>query len=409
MGRLDERAASQDVVRGPHPGNGGRASPIPSGRRLNLLISSGEASGDLHGARLLRALRERRPDLTSFGMGGPRLIAAGLSPVVRPESISVVGVFEVFEKLPALSRALRALRDAARRRRPDAAVLIDFPDFHGLLARRLKREGIPLVYYVSPQVWAWRPGRARVIARMARRIITLFPFEAQIYRDLGADAVWAGHPLVDDVREGLARPSPLPPKRRRRLLLLPGSRTAELARHWEPMASAAERLARRLDLEVVAIRAGELPEELFTGAARRGITVVATGLHALLATADLALVASGTATLEAALCGTPMIVLYRTSPASYAIGRSLIHLRWISLANIVAGEEVVPELLQNDVTADRLEAEALALLENPERLARMKSGLAGVARALGPPGGSERAAEAVLEAVDGAPAQALAR
>jgi lipid-A-disaccharide synthase len=367
---------------------------------LNLLISAGEASGDQHGARLLAALRKKRPDLSAFGMGGPRLRAEGLTAVVPSETLSVMGFSEVFEKLPVLFRARRELAARARAERPDAAVLIDFPDFHGLLARTLARLGVPLIYYVSPQVWAWRRGRARSIARRARRIITLFPFETDLYSRFGADAVCAGHPVVDDVREGLERPSPLPAPARRRLLLLPGSRTAELRRHWMPMAEAAVRLRDRFDLEVVAVRAAALPEDLFEGAARRGITLASSGMHPLLATADLAFVASGTATLEAAVCGAPMVVVYRTSWSSFAIGKLLVRVPWISLPNIVAGEEVVPELLQDDVTPDRLEKEGAALLDSRQRLDRMRDGLARVSRLLGPPGGSERAADAVLDSLD---------
>ena len=367
---------------------------------LNLLISSGEASGDGHGARLLAALRNKRPGLAAFGMGGRRLAAAGLDRVVFSEELSVVGISEVFEKLPALWRALRRLKAGARERRPDGAVLIDFPDFHGLLARRLERDRVPLIYYVSPQVWAWRSGRALAIARRARRIITLFPFEAEIYKRLGADAVCAGHPLVDDVREGLTIPSPLPAKTRRRLVLLPGSRTAELEHHWEPMARAAHRLASRLDLEVVAVRASGLSDSLFPGAAKRSIRVVDSGLHSLLATADLVFVASGTATLEAAICGAPMIVVYKTSPASFAVGRRLVQVSWISLVNLVAQEPVVLELLQGEFNAERLEREGEALLSDPMRLSRMRDALARVARALGPAGASERAADAVLEALE---------
>ena len=333
-------------------------------------------------------------------MGGPRLRAEGLDAIVASESLSVVGISEVFEKLPALARALGGLGRAARRERPDAAVLIDFPDFHSLLARSLSRQGVPLIYYVSPQVWAWRRGRARAIARRARRIVTLFPFEAEIYRSLGADAVWAGHPLVDDVREGIVRPSPLPPKTRRRLLLLPGSRSAELRRHWEPMRRAARALSCRLDLEVAAVRAPGLSDELFAGTDEDGIALVSSGTHALLATADLAFVASGTATLEAALCGSPMVVVYRTSAASFAVGKLLVQVPWVSLVNIVAGEEVVPELLQAEMTAARLEEEGGSLLESAERLGRMRRGLARVAERLGPPGGSDRAAAAVLETVE---------
>jgi lipid-A-disaccharide synthase len=373
---------------------------------LKLLISAGEASGDQHGARLLAALRKKRPGLSAFGMGGPRLRAEGLSVIVPSESLSVVGISEVLEKLPALARAQGELVRSARRERPDAAILIDFPDFHGFLARRLRSLGIPLIYYVSPQVWAWRRGRAGAIARRARRIITLFPFEAEIYKGLGADAVWAGHPLVDEVREGLRKPSPLPPKTRRRLLLLPGSRTAELRRHWPPMAEAAARLARRLDLDLIAVRAAGLAEDLFPGAVEKGITLTVSGMHALLATADLAFVASGTATLEAALCAAPQIVVYKTSGASFAVGKLLVRVPWISLVNIVAGEEVVPELLQDDVSADRLEKEGAALLESPERIGRMRDGLARAAGRLGPPGGSERAAEAVIEALESSSSRA---
>lgn len=367
---------------------------------MNLLISAGETSGDLHGARLLRALSASRPDLAAFGMGGARLEAAGMESVVRSGAFAVVGIAEVVAKLPALVSALRTLDQEARRRRPDAAVLIDFPDFHGLLSRRLQRDGVPIIYYVSPQVWAWRPWRARTIASRARRIITLFPFETGIYRSLGADAVCAGHPVVEDVQEGLALPSPLPPRTRRRLVLLPGSRDMELDRHWVPMADAAARLAKRLDLEVIVMRAPGLPESAYPGAAERGIRVVETGLHALLVSADLAFVASGTATLETALCGTPMVVLYRTSAFSWSIASRLVKVRWVSLVNIVAGEEVVPELIQNELTVENLARAGERLLSSPPLRDKMKAGLARVARELGPPGASARAAQYVLSALD---------
>jgi lipid-A-disaccharide synthase len=367
---------------------------------LNLLVSSGEASGDIYASRLVRALAARRPETRFFGMGGARLAAAGVDRIAASEALSVVGIFEVFGKLPAIFRALRALTDGARSRRADAAVLIDFPDFHALLARRLVRLGIPIVYYVSPQVWAWRRGRARTIAGRALRIVTLFPFEAEIYRALGADAVCAGHPLVDDVREGLSRPSPLPAKTRRRLVLLPGSRRGEISRHWGLMLDAAGRLASRFDLEVVAVRAPGLPDSLFAGAGERGVRVVDEGLHPVLASADLAFVASGTATLEAALCGAPMVVIYRTSAASAAVGRLLIRVPWISLVNLVANEEVVPELIQENATAARLESEGERILAASGVSAQMRQGLARVAAKLGPPGASERAADAVLEAIE---------
>jgi lipid-A-disaccharide synthase len=367
---------------------------------MNLLLSAGEASGDLHGARLLAALKERRSGIHAFGMGGERLVSAGLDPVARSEALSVVGISEAIEKVPGVLRALSSLDAAASARKPDAAVLIDFPDFHNLLSRRLRRRGIPLIYYVSPQVWAWRRWRAKTIAARARRIITLFPFETDIYRRLGADAVWAGHPLVEDVQEGLAEPSPVPPGTRRRLVVLPGSRPGEVERHWPVLSEAAEGLSRRLGLEVIAVRARGLDAALFRGAAERSITVISDGLHPVLASADLAIVASGTATLETALCGTPMIVVYRTSAVSHAIAKTLVRLPWIALVNIVAGEAVVPELIQDRLTVSHLEREAESLLASPERLAAMKQSLARVASALGPPGASARAADFVLSAVD---------
>ena len=370
---------------------------------MNLLISAGEASGDLHGSRLLQALRAARPLVRAFGMGGARLEAAGLHRIVSSEALSVVGIAEVFGKLPAMGRALRALDTAARDRRPEGAILIDFPDFHGLLARRLRRLGVPLIYYVSPQVWAWRRSRARRIAESARRIITLFPFETEIYRRLGSDAVCAGHPLVEDVAEGLAVPSPLPPKTRRRLVLLPGSRAVELERHWEILADAAQELARRFDLETIAVRAPGLSDALYRGAAQRGIRVVEGGVHPILASADLALVASGTATLEAALCGAPMVVFYRTSRLSWAIARALVRLEWASLPNIVANEAVVPELIQDDLTVERLIETASELLSSPARLESMRAKLALVGATLGPPGASTRAAELVLSALEAHP------
>ncbi len=334
-------------------------------------------------------------------MGGPRLEAAGLRRIARSEDISVFGFSEVFGRLPEILRAISALRREAALRRPEAAVLIDFPDFHSVLSRRLRAEGIPLIYYASPQVWAWRPGRARVIAERARRILTLFPFETEIFRRLGADAVWTGHPIVDDVREGIAAGPPAPEKTKPRLVLLPGSRRGEVRWHWPPMRSAAARLAASGGCEAFAVQAPGLPDDLYAGAREAGVRLVSSGIHSLLATADLAFVASGTATLETALCGAPMIVVYRTSRTTFAIGRSLVRVPWISLVNIVAQEPVVPELLQEQVTPEALEREAAALLSSPDRRERMKKGLARVAAALGPPGASDRAAQAVIEAVEG--------
>ena len=204
---------------------------MSAAERRPIMLSAGEASGDLHGATMCRAIRDLDPSIRLVGMGGSRMAAAGVEILVDPTAQAAVGTSEALNRVPALARAYKLLVRRLRETRPLAIVLIDFPEFNLRLARVAKRAGVPVLYYIGPQVWAWRRGRARSIARRARRIITLFPFEAEIYRAFGADALCAGHPLVDDVAEGLAKSSPLPTKTRRRLLLLPGSRTAELDRH----------------------------------------------------------------------------------------------------------------------------------------------------------------------------------
>ena len=377
---------------------------------MNLLVSAGEASGDLHGSRLLEALRVRRPGASAFGMGGARLAAAGLRRVARAEDLSIMGFSEIVSRLPRVFRALSAISREAALRRPDAAVLIDFPDFNGLLARRLARARVPLVYYVSPQVWAWRPGRARVIARRAKRILTLFPFEVEIYRRLGGDAICTGHPVVEDVRDGLARGA-APPKTGLRIGLLPGSRAAEIRRHWPAMRDAARRLAEDRPIEAFVVRAPGIPPDRYPGAGEAGIRLLEEDRHAWLASSDLAFVSSGTATLETALCGTPMVVVYRASRLTFAVARRLVRVPHVALPNIVAGERVVPELLQDEVTADRLVAEARALLDDAERRDRIRRGLARISERLGPPGASDRAAQAIVELVegDGAAPRAAAR
>jgi lipid-A-disaccharide synthase len=369
---------------------------------MRLLFSAGEASGDLHGSRLLEELVARVPDLEAAGLGGSRMERAGLQRLARAEDLDVVGIFEVAEHLPAVWRSYRALVDEARKRRPTAAVLIDYPDFNLLLARRLARLGVPVIYYVSPQVWAWRPGRVRVMARTVRRMITLFPFEEPIYRAAGVDVVCAGHPLVDEVSRALASDeTPRPPAGKRRLVLMPGSRPGEIARHWPVLREAALILAREFPLETVVVRPGHIDPARYAGAAEKGITLFSGSHYGLLASAALLLVASGTSTLEGALCGTPMVVIYKTSVATFALARRLVRVPHVALANIVAGERVVPELIQQDATPEGIAREARGILASAERAEKMREGLARAAALLGPGGASARAAEAILQLAEG--------
>jgi len=364
---------------------------------MKVLISAGETSGDRLGAALMEELSRRRPDLAFFGMGGPRMLQAGLARDVDPAAISVVGLMEVLAKLPAVWRAERSLRRAIEREGPATAILIDFPDFHFRLGKRLARAGVPVVYYVSPQVWAWRAGRVATMRRFVRRMITLFPFETKIYRDAGIDAVFAGHPLADEVAERLRHPVAPPPPGRRRIALMPGSRPGEVRRHWPILREAGKRLAATHDADVVLVPAPGLGDEHFPGATESGIGFHRSDPESLLASCDLLLVSSGTSTLQGALCGVPMVVVYRTSALTYALARRLVRTPFIALSNIVAGAAVVPELVQKAATAERVVAEASRILDSPEIADGIRRRWRDVRSALGPSGAAARAALAVLE------------
>jgi len=347
---------------------------------------------------LIHELTRRRPDLSFFGMGGPKMETEGLARVADAAAVSVMGLVEVIERLPAVWRTERKLRNAAAEKKAAAAILIDFPDFHFRLGKRLARMGIPVVYYVSPQVWAWRPARVSVMKSFVRRMITLFPFETEIYRDAGIDAICAGHPLVDEVEAHLAaaRAPALTPGRRR-IALMPGSRAREVRRHWPLLRDAARLLAARYDTDLVALPAPGVPAELFGGAAEQGIALHYGDPEPLLASSDVLLVSSGTSTLQGALCGVPMVVVYKTSAATYAMARLLVRTPHIALANIVAGERVVPELVQKQATPERVYREASRFLESADLSDRVRRRWRALRENIGPRGAAGRAAEAVLE------------
>jgi lipid-A-disaccharide synthase len=365
---------------------------------MKLLISAGEVSGDRLGASLIAEVRKRRPEAAFFGMGGARMAEEGLNRLIPAEEVSVVGFFEVISRLPAIARSLRRLVAAAREERPAAAVLIDFPDFHFRLGRRLSRLGIPVIYYVSPQVWAWRSGRVRTMKKFVRRMITLFPFETEIYRRAGIDVVFAGHPIADEVAAHLAEVQAKPQNgSKKRIVLMPGSRRAEVKRHWPVMREAAIRLGGRFRLESVVVPAPGLEPSLFEGAEAAGIEIFTGNVEALLASCDLLLVASGTATLQAALCGAPMVVIFRTSWATFLALRPLIRVPHIALPNLIAGERIVPELVQAEANPSRISREAERLLSSPEAKLRIRERWTALRGAMGQPDAAARAARAVLE------------
>ena len=366
----------------------------------SLLVVALEASADLHGAAVLRELKALRPDLRAFGAGGPRMRADGFETLVRAEDVSVMGIAEVVPALPRILEAMDALSDAARDRRPQAALLIDSPDFNLRLARRLHDLRIPVAYFIGPSVWAWRRYRVRQIARDVARMLVILPFEARFYRMHRVAAVYVGNPVAD----GLRAASSQPPRARSGILaLLPGSRAQEIRRIWPAMLEAARRVkARHPELRLVVPVAPTIARSLLGEVG--DVELVDGGAPEMLAQAEAAIVASGTATLEAALALTPLVVVYRTSWLTWWIGRLLVRLKFISLVNLLAGRAVVPELLQANCTPDRIAAAVEPLLSaSPERAAQLEA-LRAIRKQLAPEGSqgaARRAAEEVLELLDG--------
>jgi lipid-A-disaccharide synthase len=366
----------------------------------SLLVVAGEVSGDIHGGNLLARLLELAPDLQAFGVGGDRLAEAGLDCIERSETLSHMGLAEVARELPRIRRVLHHLIDESRRRGPRAAVLIDSPDFNLRLARHLARQGIPVILYISPQLWAWRRGRVRTIRRRAREVLCILPFEEQFYRDHGVPARFVGHPLVDDLAaEGLLSASL--PRSETRLALLPGSRAMEI-RALLPSMLEGLRLLHETEVDEAVLleapgAAGVVDEVIAeVGSDPRLRRVAGAGRRPALGSCGFAWTASGTATLECALLGVPMVVGYRLHPATFLAARMLVRVPHVALVNLIAGGEVAPELIQRNWTAERLIA-TTRQLGSAETRADRRTVLADVRRRLGQPGASQRAAEAVLE------------
>jgi lipid-A-disaccharide synthase len=357
----------------------------------NVLISAGEASGDLYAAGLVGALRRRRPELRFFGCAGPRMQKAGVRPVVDAHSLAVVGLVEVLTHIPRIYGEYRKLLNAARAERPELAILTDSPDFNLRVARRLKKLGIPVIYLVAPQVWAWRKGRLPMMQRTIDKLLCIFPFEPEFFARHGIDAAYIGHPLTR-----LVQPSAARAELRRRfdipedtplVVLLPGSRTGEAARHLPILLDAVERLrgtAKPMPRFILAVPPGTIPpasnfRERISGAS---IQLLEGKTWDSLVCADVALAASGTVTIEACLLGTPMVTFYRVNNLSWWMGKALVRVPFYSMVNLVAERRIVPELIQDQMTSENLAREALALLENESAREGMRRDLADVARKL---------------------------
>ena len=380
----------------------GSGSLYSASEMPRLLVSCGEASGDLYAAELVRHLRQRVEDLTVFGLGGDLLQAQQASLVAHVRDLAVVGLVEVVSHLRHLRRIFRSLLAEVDASPPDAAVLVDYPDFNLRLAARLHRRGIPVVYYVSPQVWAWRRGRLKSIRKTVSRMLVIFPFEEPLYRDAGVPVTFVGHPLVDLVRPAADREAfigrlGLDPGRPV-VALLPGSRPKEVAHNLPPIARAVELLlTRRPDLQFVLALAPSVHESFVREHFRDLPLRISPETYGVLGAATAAVVASGTATVEAALLGAPMVVVYRISPLSYHLGRHFVNVPHYAMVNLIAGRQIVKELIQQKLTGESVAEETLALVENEELNARMRLDLAEVRRRLGEGGASARASEEVLQ------------
>jgi len=375
-----------------------------------ILLVAGEVSGDLHGSRLVEAVQRIDPDIEFFGIGGEGLERAGMKLLYPSQSLSVVGITEVFFKLRAILKALQGLKKSIDRERPDLVILIDFPDFNLRLAKMAQRKGIPILYYIGPQVWAWRPRRIKLIARLVKKMIVLFPFEVPLYQAAGVDVEWVGHPLLDIVKPTLSREKAfqqfgLDP-RRRTVGLLPGSRKHEVERLLPPLLASAHLLQKEIpDLQFVIPLAPGLPKTLLLS--RMGnisvpVAVVEGFTYDVMNLSELLIVASGTATLEGAIVGKPMIIVYKVSFLSYWVGRALIRLDHIGLVNLVAEKEIVPELIQKDVNPQQIADEAFRILRDPILSRKMAESVNKVRQKLGELGAAERAARIVTSLLRGA-------
>ena len=374
-----------------------------------ILISCGEASGDLYAAALVEALRAIDPRVQTYGFGGERLRAAGAELIGDFRGFSVTGLVEALKVLPKSYRMLRTIEAAARERRPDVFVAIDFPDFNFRLLPVMRRLGIPVVYYVSPQVWAWRESRVETLRRFVKKMLVLFPFEKTFYDRAGVPADLVGHPLVDLAKATRLRGEVLGSLRFRPedpvVALLPGSRPNEISRLLPDLAGAAAIVRRDVPrAQFVVARAPGLDDALFQpldDVRRAGVPVgiVSADTDNVLAAADVVVTASGTATIQAALHGRPMVIVYRLSPLTYRLGRRLVTIGMIGMVNLIAGEKIVPELVQDAFTPEAVAREAIELLTDPGRATRVKAGLARVRERLGGSGASRRAAQAILHEV----------
>lgn len=346
----------------------------------SILIIAGEKSGENYGADVVRRFHEHHPEIGFFGVGGTKMAAAGVDILVPMEALAVVGLFEVVSHLPRIRRIFNRIRREIEIRRPAAAILIDSPDFNLRLAKKLHRLGIPVLYYIGPTVWAWRWGRLKIIKKYVRHVCLIFPFEEEIYRNAGVSARFVGHPLLDRVRTSFGREeffarSGLDPKKKL-IVVLPGSRRSEIRFHMPVLAEALDPIRREVSPQFVFVLAEDLSADSlrpWLSSDAPDIKILRQNAYEAIASADLVVSACGTANLETALLETPLIAFYRLSPLTYGVGVKFVKIKDYSIVNILAGERIVPELIQRNFTAERLVREIGRVLGSEEIRDGMKT------------------------------------
>lgn len=358
----------------------------------NILIIAGEPSGDIHAAKLLKELRALMPNTTFWGIGGDAMIAEGFEVVEHIKNLSIVGVWEVITKVPQIRRQMSLVTKESAERRPDAVILVDYPGFNLNLARKFKSMEIPVLYYIIPQVWAWGKGRIKDLKNFTDKTFVLFDFEERLLRENGVNCKFVGHPLMDHLYEG----DPLSKGKEISIALLPGSRKNEILKLLPVMMEAARQIAKYKDSSFILAESSNIPEEMYSSILREygdvNITPVRDNAQKALVSSDFAIVTSGTATLEAAITGTPMLITYKTAPLTAFLFFNFVRLEYIGLVNFIAEKKIVPELLQEKATGLSIAKETLAILNDPDRIDLMKSELKQVRDSLGEPGASARAA-----------------
>lgn len=373
-------------------------------KNKSILIVSGEPSGDLHASNLVGDLKSIDPSLRFFGMGGALSRRSGVDTAFDISELALVGVVEVAGHIFTVGRAFRAVVSALDREKPDLAILVDYPGFNLRLAKELKRRNIPIVYYISPQVWAWGADRIKTISQCVRKILVFFRFEEELYKKNGVDAMFVGNPLIDTVRLTSSKQDTLKKygieSGKRVVALVPGSRKLEVEKFLRVMVAAAGLMKKSCsDLCFVVTRHPDLPEELYKRAltgSDSDINVVTGDMYNIVGASDIAIVASGTATLETAIIGTPQVIVYKVNLLTYMLYKIVRPAGFLGLPNIISGGQVVPELLQYDMTPENIARQSLAILSDGKLADRIRADLAYVKSSLGEPGASMRAARSIL-------------